>query len=166
MTPDDLGKRSLSRNELLFGIMQRMDLIEKVGSGILRMKRAMNEYGLERPEFKINENWFTIVFKRSTPLLSLPAGEETEENRDEKWYERWYEKWYDGWYEKGLTAREREIIIEIKRDNSVSIKRLAELIGINLSAVQKQIEKLRHKGILERVGPARGGYWRIIDNDK
>ena len=29
----DLGKKSLSRNNLLFGLMQRMDLVEKSGSG-------------------------------------------------------------------------------------------------------------------------------------
>lgn len=44
MAKKDLGKKSLSRNNLLFGLMQRMELVEKVGSGIVRMKNAMKEY--------------------------------------------------------------------------------------------------------------------------
>ena len=66
LTPADLGKRNLSRNNLLFGLMQRMGLVEKVGSGIIRMKNAMQEWDLTEPIFDINDNWFTIIFNRST----------------------------------------------------------------------------------------------------
>ena len=64
MTIKDLGKKSLSRNNLLFGLMQRMGLVEKVGSGIARMRNAMKEYGLRGPYFDITDDWFTIIFKR------------------------------------------------------------------------------------------------------
>ncbi|HID26647.1 MAG TPA: hypothetical protein EYP22_02220 [Methanosarcinales archaeon] len=65
----DLGKRSLSRNNLLFGLMQRMVLVEKVGSGIVRMKNAMKEYGLDGPHFDINNNWFTIIFDSNKKII-------------------------------------------------------------------------------------------------
>lgn len=64
LTKKDLGKRSLSRNNLLFGLMQRMGLVEKVGSGIIRMRNEMKKYGLRGPHFDINNNWFTIIFDR------------------------------------------------------------------------------------------------------
>jgi ATP-dependent DNA helicase RecG len=67
---EDLGKRSLSRNNLLFGLMQRMELVEKVGSGIVRMVRGMEKYGLKKPRFDINDNWFTIIFDRPVQRLS------------------------------------------------------------------------------------------------
>ncbi len=60
----NLGKKSLSRNNLLFGLMQRMGLVEKVGSGITRMRNAMKVSGLKPLEFDIDENWFSIIFKR------------------------------------------------------------------------------------------------------
>ena len=41
LTLKDLGKKSLSRNNLLFGLMQRMNLVEKIGSGILRIKNSL-----------------------------------------------------------------------------------------------------------------------------
>ncbi len=61
---ENIGKKSLSRNNLLFGLIQRMGLVEKVGSGIIRMKKAMKNYALKEPKFDIDENWFTIIFKR------------------------------------------------------------------------------------------------------
>ena len=64
LSKEDLGKRSLSRNNLLFGLMQRMGLVEKVGSGIIRMQNAMKNYALDEPRFDINDNWFTIIFYR------------------------------------------------------------------------------------------------------
>jgi len=70
LTKKDLGKRSLSRNNLLFDLMQRMGLVEKVGSGIVRMRNGMKEYGLKGPRFDINDNWFTIIFDRPTERWS------------------------------------------------------------------------------------------------
>jgi ATP-dependent DNA helicase RecG len=64
MSYSDLGKKSMPRNFLLFGLMQRMNLVEKIGSGILRIKNAIEEYKLEEPLIEVNENWFTIIFKR------------------------------------------------------------------------------------------------------
>ena len=61
---EDLGKKSLSRNNLLFGLMQRMGLVKKVGSGIIRMRNEMKKYNLHKPQFDISDNWFTIIFKR------------------------------------------------------------------------------------------------------
>jgi ATP-dependent DNA helicase RecG len=42
----DFGKRSHSRNPLIFGIFARMQLVEKTGSGIMRMNDLMKDAGL------------------------------------------------------------------------------------------------------------------------
>lgn len=64
ITKKDLGKKSLSRNNLLFGLLQRMGLVEKVGSGIIRMRKAVRDYGLKELKFDIDDNWFAIIFQR------------------------------------------------------------------------------------------------------
>ncbi len=134
----DLGKKSLSRNNLLFGLMQRMGLVEKVGSGIVRMRNEMRSYGLDEPRFEIEDDWFTIIFKRP---------------RD---------RWSERWSEKTLTERELEIVSLIKRNPKISRREMSEKLGINQSAVQKHIKKLKEKHILKRIGPPRGGFWKII----
>lgn len=60
MSYADLGKKSMPRNFSLFGLMQRMALVEKVGTGILRMNQAMDEYKLEKPIIDADDNWVTL----------------------------------------------------------------------------------------------------------
>lgn len=54
-----------------------------------------------------------------------------------------------------------KIIRLISENKYITIKELAENIGISDRAVEKQIEKLKKLEVLERVGPDRGGYWQI-----
>lgn len=65
MTPELLGIKSIPRNPLLFSIFHRMDMVEKLGSGIKRIKQLCKDYGVREPEINIEENWFTIIFKRN-----------------------------------------------------------------------------------------------------
>lgn len=57
----EFGTKSLSRNPLVFGLMQRIDLVEKVGSGINRMQDSMKEVGLPDPVFSM-DGFFTVTF--------------------------------------------------------------------------------------------------------
>jgi len=59
----DFGKRSHSRNPLIFGLFARMQLVEQVGSGIIRMNDLMQEAGLPLPEYT-TEGMFTIKLQR------------------------------------------------------------------------------------------------------
>ena len=59
----DFGHKSLTRNPLIFGLFNRMHLVERVASGIPRMKEAMKEANLPEPEFH-TDGMFTVVFKR------------------------------------------------------------------------------------------------------
>lgn len=49
--PADFGKRSHSGYPLIFGLFARMQLVEQMGSGIMRMNDLMDEVGLPLPEF-------------------------------------------------------------------------------------------------------------------
>lgn len=61
--PDEFGTKSHSRNPLVFGLFERVDMVEKIGSGISRMNEAMKFANLPLPEFKI-DGFFTVVFRR------------------------------------------------------------------------------------------------------
>ena len=41
---------------------------------------------------------------------------------------------------------------------------MAEKLDITSRAVKKSIKELNEKGILQRVGSARSGYWEVKDN--
>ncbi len=43
---------------------------------------------------------------------------------------------------------------------------LSQKIGLGTTAIENNITKFKEKGILKRVGPAKGGHWEIIDESK
>jgi len=43
----------------------------------------------------------------------------------------------------------------------ITRKELAEKLFINQSSVQKHINKLKKSGLIERIGPDKGGYWEV-----
>ncbi len=55
-----------------------------------------------------------------------------------------------------------EKILELISNNRyISASAMAEVIGISERAVEKQLAKLKEQGIIDRVGPDKGGYWVI-----
>ncbi len=64
LSQDDLGKRSLHRNPNIVNLLHRANFIEKLGTGLLRIDNELEQAGLPKVEFDINDNWFSIIFKR------------------------------------------------------------------------------------------------------
>ncbi len=50
----------------------------------------------------------------------------------------------------------------IKANPKITRKELCENLGINPSAVQKHIEKLKKENAIKRSGGDKGGYWEIL----
>ena len=56
-----------------------------------------------------------------------------------------------------------EKIVElIFGEKYISASAMAKTIGISERAVEKQLAKLKAKNIIERIGPDKGGYWKIV----
>ena len=45
---------------------------------------------------------------------------------------------------------------------NISIPEMAETIGISGRSIERNIESLKKKGLLKRIGPAKGGHWQVI----
>ena len=121
------------RNEIIADLFYRMDKVERAGTGIQRMKDSMVGAGLPLAEIKY-DTFFTITLRR--PLKEEMPG----------------------------SVKSSVIILEaITANKNVSAKDISQSLGISLRAVEKQLFKLKESGHLRRVGPARGGYWEIVE---
>lgn len=130
----DLGKISLSRNPIIFDMFSRVDLIEKAGSGIGRIKKLVKERGL-KVNFETND-FFRIIFKRPLTPQVTPQAE--------------------------VTELEKKIIAEIENNSRISRMELSKKLGIGEDTIKEYIRKLREKNILSGVGETSAGYWEII----
>jgi ATP-dependent DNA helicase RecG len=76
MTKKDMGRKSIPRNPLLFGIFFRMDVVEQLGSGIKRILELSREYGTPEPVIETDNNWVTITFPRDPAKAGIPEESE------------------------------------------------------------------------------------------
>ncbi len=134
---NEFGKRSASRNPLIFGLFERMRLVEQIGSGIARMRDVMKEEGLTPPEFNI-DGMFTVTLRRPFDF--------------EKWVEKWVEK---------LTDNRVKILREVHNNPKVTKKELEQVVSISASAIDNNIDVLKDLGLLTREGSDKGGNWKI-----
>jgi ATP-dependent DNA helicase RecG len=135
----EFGRRSHSRNPLVFGLFSRMHLVEQVGSGIGRIRELMEAAGLPEPVFQ-KQGMFTVTMQRPGKTPEKPS-EKTSEKTSEK------------------------ILRLIGENNQITIEELSEQLGRSTRAVEMQIKTLKDRNLLERIGPDKGGYWQLVDKE-
>lgn len=149
--PHEFGKKSVSRNPLLFSLLKSVELVERVGSGIERMRNAMKGAGLPEPEFEFTD-FFTIKFKR-------PVWVSKEEKSTQKTVEKTVEK-----ITQKITQKTTQKIIELIKENPfITRKELAEKLDISEEGVKYHLKILKEKNKIKRIGPDKGGHWEIIE---
>ena len=64
--------------------------------------------------------------------------------------------------EKTVEKTVEKIVYLIKENPHITQKELSEKTGLTRRGVEWNLSKLKEKGILKRVGPAKGGYWEVL----
>lgn len=128
----NFGHMSKSRNPKVFELFTRMDLVEKVGSGIPRMADLMKEAGLPAPEYRTDGFFTTVLYKNKKTVK-----------------------------ENGKKTPERILDI-IKENPQITVSDIAEQCGLTYNGAYYHIEKMRKKGILSHKGGDKGGEWVIL----
>ncbi len=135
ISPREFGTKSHSRNPLIFGLFERIDMVEQIGSGISRIFDNMKDAGLPVPVFK-TEGMFTVVLKRVVV-------DKTVEYSTEK------------------STRER--IIECIRENpATTTKSIASAVGLTVKGVEYHLAKMQDDNILIREGSKKSGNWKLL----
>lgn len=170
--PAEFGFKSHSRNPLIFGLFERIDMVEQIGSGISRIRDAMEKSSLPTPIFK-TEGMFTLVLKRSIKSKQSSDLENTRVENENTMVET--EKTMvennDTMVEKEATGVEtkstRDKIIElIKEDKTISALELAEKLGITTRGVEYHLNRLKKDEIIRHVGPTKTGVWEILKDEE
>ncbi len=128
----EFGKRSHSRNPLIFGLFARMHLVEQVGSGIGRIQQLMKDAGLPEPVFQ-KEGIFTVILQRT--LIST---------------------------ERITKETTQKIIQLINENKNITSVEMAEKLEMTRGAIEKQIAKLKQQGFIERIGSDKTGHCNVI----
>jgi ATP-dependent DNA helicase RecG len=136
---------SVPVNEKLSEIFLQLHISEKSGRGVPVITGA---YGRGAVEFREKSIAVTIPFNR----INRSVGTHVTQQREEA------DSRFDA-----LNPRRQAIIREMKQNPTVTKPRLAEILGISVTAVENNISFLRDNGFIERVGKTKGGFWRVRD---
>ncbi len=150
ITKDNFGKESIRRNLIIADLFHRMGKVERMGTGIGRMRNLVREAGLKPPDFT-SDTFFHAVFQRNPEhALKSAAGRGVEKRLAEGLVE-------------GLAESQRKILALVEKTPSISKQELSRKIRISTTAIDKNIQVLKKKGLLERVGPDKGGHWILLE---
>jgi len=131
---NELGLRSLARNHLLVDMAFRLNLVEKLGSGINKIKDLCDKLKLP-VDFDISSDWFTVVF---------------------------YRRLQEGGFSKTTQETTQEILSLIRAKPTITRKELAQNINLSEEGVKYHLTQLRKKSIIKHVGSTKKGFWEIL----
>jgi len=135
----DFGHKSMSRNPLIFGLFTRMHLVERIASGIPRMREAMKEAKLPKPIFH-TDGMFTVIFERPNQELVLTEANTT----------------------KALSKNQLAIILLMKENSHITLTEIENTLDLSKTTVYKNIKHLREHGYIDRSGSDKTGNWVIL----
>ncbi len=136
-------------NPLIANAFFRAGYIEAWGRGIEKIARECREHSIAPPLYDYDVSGLMLTFQANPEHLKKALG-------GEKAGEKLGEK---------LGETRAAIVAAMLDDPKVTVKKLAESLGISTTAVEKNIQYLRLHGYVQRIGAAKGGHWEVIGDD-
>jgi len=161
--------QAYARNKLLAEAFYLTGDIEKYGSGFRRIREYVEEYPTMKTEFMEIPNGLLFTYSYTiqknstmppfyTPEMLVGAGEtenviENEADVIENVIEN----------EADVIENNRgDLLVRLMQANKyISAADLAKKTNVTWRTIMRDIEKLKAKGIIERIGADKGGYWQI-----
>ena len=127
------------RNKELIRVFKDVDLIENIGSGILRILKAY-----DKDSFIFLDNFLRVSFKyRENPF------EYDQEISQES-------------YPKQLNETQNKIIALIKQNPNITQKEMAKMLDMSREKIKYHIAVLKENNIIIREGSTKKGIWKIL----
>lgn len=142
------------RNKLLAEAFYLTGDIEKYGTGFIRIREWLKAY----PEIRydIRESGDAFVAE----LFHSGTGGLKTDTKDLKKDLKTHVK--DLKTEMGLSKIQAEIVSRVLENGWVTQQELSTYVGISPRNIRKNMDVLKAKGLLKRIGPQKGGHWKII----
>ena len=128
-------------NPIIARVFRVLKLAESAGSGFEKMFSGWQSHYKNTPEVEGGLDFYKITFcTRRTAVETVKKGGQ----------------------KISLTSRQADVLHLIQDKPDITRKEMADSLQINESAIQKHIEKLKEKGVIERIGSDRGGHWKTL----
>lgn len=139
---------SIPFNPDVANVFFRSGMIEAWGRGIERIMDACREAGTPEPEVKYEPAGLWVQFSFPEAHQGTAPQASTQHGLGEKLGEK-------------LGETRAAIVRAMLTNSKVTTIQLARSLNISTTAVEKHLQRLKALGHIERVGPAKGGHWKV-----
>ncbi|MDR0745027.1 MAG: putative DNA binding domain-containing protein [Mediterranea sp.] len=175
--PDNFPDENDYRNPVIAVAMKTLGYVNQFGRGIETVQEELKANKNDLAVFKFDDiTTFKVTVMSADPIEKDGAESGIDNGADKTEIERRAKNNVGDESEKcrrsigevseknvgeKLTNRQKEILKHIEQNNVISAKEISTLLQIADRTVEREIQKLKKTGILERIGGNRGGYWKI-----
>lgn len=83
MREEDLGRKSMRRNQILANLLDKAEFVERSGTGINRMKKRMRENKLAEPDFDANSHFQVTLYRGKNQVVPDLSDEDLNERQED-----------------------------------------------------------------------------------
>ncbi len=125
-----------SRNKVLVEVLSKSRIMDKRGTGFLRIRESMKKWNLPNPEFIEKLGYFVIRFNNPA-IQKIPEIDESK-----------------------LNERQKKALEYIKIRGKVTNKKYRDICAVNRIMAFRDLSELVKKKIIEKIGKTgRGAYY-------
>ena len=132
---------SKPRNPALARAFAYMKIIEKWGTGIPRIFRECEEYGLPEPKLIDFDGDFRVNMYRRIENESAPDDRVNDKVNNKE--------------------PEKAVLSLLMENPEYTVTQLADMLNVSRKTIANKMKVLKERNIIERVGSSRKGYWKI-----
>lgn len=145
------------RNNTIIRLLEETtDIVENRHTGIATMRDEMKKMNLPEPEFETLRGMFKVTFRKEKEESDIQN--KTEQIQcGQKWTEVDRNKII-----KNMESTQDKILYLIRENPRITQTMMSNELGFARSTISSNLQKLKEKGIIERIGSDRNGYWKIL----
>ena len=150
-TAENLMEKHSSRpgNPTIAQVFYFAGFIESWGRGIEKICEACTADGIPLPEYTIHPSDVMVKFSSPAERVVLGPGE-TIKTIPER-------------LGKQVNTEEAAVLAALIEDPGYSYSAIAKKLSVGRTTVSTRIKALKDKGLIERIGSDKDGYWKIMD---
>ncbi|GKX27781.1 hypothetical protein SH1V18_02610 [Vallitalea longa] len=139
---DNMRNIHFSRNPKIAGFLKDHTYVKEFGEGVDRMFIEMEAIGLTAPKYEKVAFMTRVTVKNSAETYE-PINEPINELIN-------------------LSNTEQTIMNAITRNPKISKPKISKVYSISEATVKRTIDSLKKRGLINRIGSNKGGYWKIV----
>lgn len=138
-----LEGKSRLRNPIVADVFHKMAIIEKWGTGIRRMSALGQKSGVAIPIVQPSGSTVSVSFRRPVKGNGMDTNGEGHGK------------------EMGKEKSKEKILSMLSGNPHITTSELSAATGLSISGVGKHLRALKTEGRIKRIGPDKGGYWKV-----